>query len=286
MPDSVPQTIVHWLAQQGWQLRRCSRLQGGCVAEVQRLDVITAAGDSKSLVVKSGARTGAAEAAGLQVLARAGGLAVPEVIAMTDESLLMSYLPTVSRCDGFDELLGQGLARQHCCESERFGFDCTTYCGGTAQNNAWQDDGYQFFAEQRLLALGRRCREAGLLTSRDLQQLESLCHRLPDLLPGQAPMLLHGDLWYGNVMTDAAGRPALIDPAVYYGWAEAELAMTLMFGGFSTRVYEAYQAVKPLLPGWQKRADIYNLYHYLNHLLLFGDTYRRDVQRIVQYYAP
>ena len=113
-----------------------------------------------------------------------------------------------------------------------------------------------------------------------------LLDRLPDLLPEpKAPSLLHGDLWSGNFITGTDGRAWLIDPAVYVGHAEADLAMTELFGGFSDRFYAAYREVSPLDPGYRERRDLYNLYHLLNHLNLFGAGYLSSVMEIVRRYG-
>jgi fructosamine-3-kinase len=101
----------------------------------------------------------------------------------------------------------------------------------------------------------------------------ALAGKLPDLVPAQPASLLHGDLWSGNAIADQHGQPAIIDPAAYYGWAEADLAMTALFGGFSGEFYQAYTEVRPLAPGWRERFSLYNLYHLLNHLNLFGRGY-------------
>lgn len=105
------------------------------------------------------------------------------------------------------------------------------------------------------------------------------------MIPQQSPVLLHGDLWSGNVHTDSDGKPVLIDPAVYYGWAEADLAMTALFGGFSSYFYAAYQEVRPLDSGWERRLELYNLWHLLNHLHLFGESYLSDVKQVIKKYA-
>ncbi|MBN1665608.1 MAG: fructosamine kinase family protein, partial [Anaerolineales bacterium] len=154
----------------------------------------------------------------------------------------------------------------------------------TPQPNPWQADGYRFFAEQRLLYQARLARRRNLIEAADLAQVEGLAARLPDLVPEQPAALLHGDLWTGNAASDSAGRPALIDPAAYYGWAEAELAMTTLFGSFPAEFYAAYEEARPLAPGYRGRFDLYNLYHLLNHVNLFGRGYLGQVQAILRRY--
>jgi fructosamine-3-kinase len=116
--------------------------------------------------------------------------------------------------------------------------------------------------------------------------LELLLDRLGDWLPTHPPAsLLHGDLWGGNWLTTALGEPALIDPAVYYGHREADLAFTELFGGFPAAFYVAYRASWPLDSGYEERKDLYNLYHLLNHLNLFGESYGGSVDSILQRYV-
>jgi fructosamine-3-kinase len=112
--------------------------------------------------------------------------------------------------------------------------------------------------------------------------MERLIEMLPQLIIEPAgPSLLHGDLWSGNLMTGFSGEPVLIDPAVYHGHREADLAMTELFGGFDRRFYAAYAEAFPLDPGYEERRDIYNLYHLLNHLNLFGRSYEAQVSAIL-----
>lgn len=116
---------------------------------------------------------------------------------------------------------------------------------------------------------------------------DRLMDRLEEWLiePDEPACLLHGDLWGGNYMVDAAGEPVLIDPAAYYGRREADLAMTMIFGGFDGRFYRAYEEVWPLPEGSQDRLEIYKLYHYLNHLNLFGGGYYSSCMAILRRYG-
>ena len=118
-----------------------------------------------------------------------------------------------------------------------------------------------------------------------IKGIESICRRIADLLPEpENPSLLHGDLWSGNFMVDQKGNAVLIDPAVYYGHREADLAMTELFGGFNKSFYDKYIDVYPLQKGYGQRKDLYNLYHMLNHLNLFGSSYAGSVRSIISTY--
>jgi len=146
-------------------------------------------------------------------------------------------------------------------------------------------DGFAFFAEARLLHQGKLARDAGLLDSGAIRKLEWLAARLDRWIPEQPASLIHGDLWGGNAHCGPEGEPVLIDPAAHYGWAEAELAMTTLFGRFPEAFYRSYLASSQLSPEWESRIPLYNLYHLLNHLNLFGGGYRQSVQAVLDRYA-
>lgn len=293
MPDLIPPALTRWLAQEKLQLLTSEPLSGGCVARVLLLTLRGPSGADIKLVLKqmdgAGEELFEAEAEGLKALhlqnMGSSCLRVPQVHFVSGDCLLLEYLPAAVAARDYDQQLGRGLALQHQQQVGYFGFSRDTFCGGTRQPNDPDNDGYRFFAQQRLLVLVERCVSTGRLSPNEQRQIERLALRLPEFIPQQPAVLLHGDLWSGNVLTGPAGEPVLIDPAVWYGWAEAELAMTLMFGGFSHGFYAAYAEAGMIDPDWRQRADLYNLYHYLNHLLLFGGAYHSDVKRIVQYYS-
>lgn len=215
----------------------------------------------------------AAEAHGLRLLAAAGALRVPAVLAAgEDPAFVLSEWLDGARPD--QAALGAGLAALHRQSAPAFGLDRANYIGGTPQPNAWTPGWPAFFREQRLLPQVARAAAAGLLPAPRRRALERLIARLDDLLdaPGP-PALIHGDLWGGNVVAAPGGVPALIDPAVSYSHREAELAFTELFGGFARPFYAAYGAAWPLDPGYADRRDLHNLYHLLNHLNLFGEAY-------------
>ncbi len=218
-----------------------------------------------------------AEARGLAELAAADAVRVPEVYAVgTDERgayLEMERLALVTPDADCEAHFGAQLAALHRVTAGKHGWHRDNFIGATPQQNAQSADWLVFYREQRLrrqLELAAQNGYAG-----ELQSLgAALIDRLPALLESYAPVpsLLHGDLWGGNwSMVD--GHPVVFDPAVYYGDRETDLAMTRLFGGFGRAFYRAYDETWPLAPGWQRRLPLYQLYHVLNHLNLFGDGY-------------
>lgn len=264
---------------------------GGCINEARRLVV-----DGERFFVKwndhPNPRQFEAEAKGLRALAAAdSGLVIPEPVVWSDDLeaggyLVLEYLETGARGPDFDEELGHGLAALHRSSTdEGFGFALDGYCGATPQPNGWMEEWPPFYAERRLGHLTRLARERGLDT-RTVDALERLVARLDEWIhDDEAPALIHGDLWSGNLMSTAEGRPALIDPAAYYGHREAELGMMALFGGFRPRVWEAYQEARPLRPGWRQRLDLYQLYHVLNHFVLFGGGYAGQTASLARQYV-
>jgi fructosamine-3-kinase len=265
---------------------RRESLSGGCIGAVRRWQLA----DGATVVVKTidGAPGGmlAGEAAGLAAIAAvAGGPRVPAVLGDGADWIVLEDLGSGSPGANHDDQLGHALASMHLATTNGCGCAVPTWCGATAQDNTWNADPYDFFARQRLLPLARRAREQGRLDAGDVAAVEGVCERLPQVVPQQPIGLIHGDLWSGNVHTTASGQPALIDPAAHYGWPEADLAMSIMFGSQPQRVYDAYAEVRPLDPGWRDRCDLYNLYHYLNHTVLFGGGYAGSVRTIARRYG-
>lgn len=233
----------------------------------------------------------AAEAAGLEALRAAGtSLVVPRVIGYDDDAdrggiLVIEYLPPGRPAPDFDERVGRGLAELHAVGSEHgFGFDRDGYCGATPQPNPWTGNWPSFYAEQRLLHHARLARDRGL-DETTCGLVEEIAQRLTEWIDDTEPALIHGDLWSGNLHCTADGCPALIDPAAYFAHREAELGMMSLFGGFGSRVWETYQDAWPLRPGWRTRLGLYELYHLLNHYVLFGGGYASGVRETALRYA-
>ena len=214
-------------------------------------------------------------------------LLIPKVIWCREADewpglLLLEYLQPAATTFGFDERLGRGIARLHSKTASQFGFHHSNYCGTTIQDNAWTSNWPEFYAQRRIWNLVQQINDSRGLSSGELKVYERLVEKMPQLLSHPTiPSLIHGDLWSGNYMYTANG-PALIDPACYYADREMELGMMQLFGGFSPAVWKAYQEEYPLPEGWQKRIPLYQLYHILNHHLLFGGSYGQQALEIAK----
>jgi len=235
-------------------------------------------GDSWRAIVKQRGDVPAdffrAEARGLRALREVQALRVPEVFEVEDDRIVLEDLGAGPRAHDYWHRAGAGLARQHSVIGTRFGFEHDGFCGDSPQDNTPDDDGWHFFAERRLLSQMRRARDGELINARDVSAMESVCADLRECVPDMPAVLLHGDLWSGNLHVCGDGGPALIDAgAVHYGWAEAELAMLTLFDSPPSAFFDIYAEHAPLHRGWRERAPLYNLYHLLNHVNLFGAGY-------------
>ncbi len=229
------------------------------------------------------------EARGLQLLADAHAVRVPHVVALIAEppALVLEWIDQGRTQSEAAEELGRLLAQQHRSIGKSFGLDHDNYIGANPQFNEPTESWIDFFREQRLGMQAKLARERGYLTADRSRRLDWLMDHLDRWIDPKivVPSLLHGDLWGGNYLIDSHGQPVLIDPAVYYGDREAEIAFTELFGGFGSRFYAAYTKAWPLDRGYADRRDLYNLYHLLNHLNLFGEGYGGSVDVILLSYA-
>jgi len=228
----------------------------------------------------------AAEARGLAALAATQTLRVPHVFAVGAHGIVIEDLGR-GRPERADwERAGARLAHLHGFAADRFGFDSDGWCGDSPQDNTHGTDGHRFFAERRLLPQVRRAQASGLLSTEDRQRIDRICDRLAHLLPAAPAVLIHGDLWTANLHACANGELALIDAgAVHYGWAEADLAMLTLFGEPPSPFFAAYEMESGIAADWRERAPLYNLYHLLNHLNLFGASYLSEVHAILRRYG-
>ena len=237
-----------------------------------------------------------AEAEGLSAIAQTGTIRTPALYgrgtdARTGRSfLLMEYIAGAGQIPDFWEVFAAQLAALHRADTSAFvpggtyGFLRDNFIGAGEQENAPADSWIRFFAERRLEPQIRKA--SVYFDAGERRVFLRLLDRLEELLAEPShPSLLHGDLWVGNFVTGSDGRAWLIDPAVYVGHAEADIAMTELFGGFSPRFYAACRQEGDLDEGYADRRDLYNLYHLLNHLNLFGAGYYSAVMRTARHYA-
>ena len=231
-----------------------------------------------------------AERDGLAAIAKTGTIKTPEFLAVGTEGeeafLLLELIEEGQKTTGFFANFGKSLAELHKADTSEFvpggtyGFTGDNYIGSGHQKNTPTDSWVEFFTEYRLKVQLERA--ASYFDDDDKKNIEKLMKKLPKLLTEpKKPSLLHGDLWGGNFLAGRNGKVWLIDPAVYVGSAEVDIAMTELFGGFSQAFYEEYKKSGLITRGYEKRRDIYNLYHLLNHLNLFGSGYLASVRRIL-----
>lgn len=263
---------------------RVTPVSGGCINQAYRIEdalrcffVKLNQPDTLSMF--------AAEQAGLEEIRQTGTLPVPAPVCCGSNGahawLVMEYLPMGNGTKQDSALLGKGLAEMHDVAADRFGWVRHNTIGTTLQVNNFSTDWAGFWREHRLgyqLRLARANGYDGKLQSLGTQ----LGEQIGIFFTGRhiVPSLLHGDLWSGNYGFDLVGRPVVFDPAVYYGDREADIAMTELFGGFSEDFYAAYREVSPMDAGYAIRKYLYNLYHVLNHLNLFGGSYLDQAEKM------
>ena len=254
-------------------------VSGGCISEAWQVRTTE---ETVFVKLSTGLLPGmlSAEAQGLHELAKSGAIRVPEVIRLTEDFLVLEFIPTaINPPTDFWPKLGQQLANLHAYFRKIPGFHQDNFIGRSPQKNHCNGNWKEFFWQRRLLPQWEMAVQRGIPNT-----TKPLWHKLEILWP--APLegsstqasLLHGDLWSGNVLVSNSGEPVVIDPAVYYGDAEADLSLTYIFGGFPTPFYNAYHEIRPKSEGFARRQKVYQLYHLLNHFNLFGNSYMQSVE--------
>lgn len=217
-----------------------------------------------------------AEAEGLVALRTLGSVATPDVLLAGRDLLVLSELRPKSNTEAFWEQLAHSIAHLHMSTTHsRFGWHRDNWLGRRRQVNTWKDDGFEFFAQHRLLRWLDEPRVEAALDSEDRSALERLCVRLPELLPDKPACLTHGDLWAQNVLEASDGQPALIDPAVSYMWAEVDLAhlWTTTPPPEAQSFFGLYAELTALDRDWRERMPILQLRQHLAVIAQFDDDW-------------
>lgn len=257
---------------------------GGCVGEVYRVELA----GGRVLAAKADRRQYPAldiEGWMLGYLAAHSTLPVPRVVYSAPELLVMEHVPGDSHFSANAELhAAELLAALHGIRAERFGLERDTLIGSLPQPNTLDTAWIHFFREQRLLHFARAARTEGRITAKLLARIEALAARLEDWLDEPPhPSLLHGDVWSGNVLAEDHHIAGFIDPAIYFGHPEIEVAFITLFNTFGTSFFNRYHELRPIHPGFfETRRHLYNLYPLLVHTRLFGGSYAASVEQTVQ----
>lgn len=258
-------------------------LSGGCIGDVYHVTLE----DKRDVVVKvDNGRHAKLDIEGymLQYLADQSQLPVPEVLFNSPNLLIMSYIEGDSHFSGgAEQHAAELLADLHQQKGKAHGLEKATLIGGLHQPNDWTDSWITFFAEQRLLYMAREAVRESRMPKQLYTRIQAFSDRLGDFIQEPAhPALLHGDVWTTNVLAKNGKITGFIDPAVYYGHPEIELAFVTLFSTFGSSFFERYQALSPIAPGFfEERRDIYNLYPLLVHVRLFGGGYLASVERTI-----
>lgn len=284
----IPDILLRVFPQDNLVIRSVNRIMGGDINKAYQ--VLTNQGP---FFIKTNSIASPhffnGELNGLNLLANTHTLTVPKPFGCGSANgmqyIVMEWLDPGHPGKHFWERLGAGLAALHAHSNELFGAVGDQYIGTLPQSNRPAASWHQFYRDQRIMPLLHAALDQELCTKEDVASGERFCIRLTELLPSESPALLHGDLWKGNFLMKADGHPALIDPAVYYGHREMDIAMTALFGGFDPVFYQAYNAAYPLQPGWEQRLAVSQLYPLLVHLLMFGSSYYGRINFILREYG-
>lgn len=262
------------------------RVGGGDINQAWRVRLA----DGRLAFVKTRADAGEGEyereARALSWLAQPGALQVPQVLDLCPDYLALEWVEHGSLSAAGADELGRGLARLHAAGAPAFGDPGLDGAGGPSVLGSLQlpndpaPDWPTFYAQRRLLPALAAAQRRGGISASGAAAVEAVCERIAELCgPAEPPARLHGDLWSGNVLADAHGRPWLIDPTAYGGHREIDLAMLRLFGAPSPRIFDAYEEVSPLAQGWQDRVPLYQLLPLLVHAALFGGVYGAAAHR-------
>lgn len=285
MDDALRSAIE---ADLGARVTRAVRVHGGDVALAYAVEL----DDDRRVFAKThpssppGVFT--TEARGLSWLRAADAVAVPDVLAVSDDPpnhLVLEWIDEGHARASTERDLGLGLARMHRAGARAFGREDRRSTGSRGLPNEPCATWPEFYAASRLLPLARLARESGALAPSTIADLERLASRLAAFDTGEPPARLHGDLWAGNRLVDTEGRSWLIDPAAHGGHREFDLAMMRLFGGFARECFAAYAEAFPLEPGWEDRVALHQIAPLVVHAIKFGGGYVGSATAVIAQYT-
>ncbi|PIQ96212.1 MAG: fructosamine kinase family protein [Nitrospinae bacterium CG11_big_fil_rev_8_21_14_0_20_56_8] len=291
MNETLP-GVLRSLFGESITIRRGQSVGGGCINETQTLHL----SNGEKVFLKYNGHPPpsffSTEMAGLNLLRRAeGGPRIPRPLALepgaSPHFLILEFIEEAAPGKGYYSGFALALAALHRVTQDRYGLDQDNFIGKTVQINAPEHDPIVFFRDRRLRVQQALSRKAGLLPAPLDAKLDRLCDKLGSLLDtsGEKPALVHGDLWSGNHFASPDNRACIFDPAAHFGLRETDLAMSQLFGSLPAEFYRAYHEAFPLNPGYEGRRPLYNLYHLLNHLNLFGRGYLASVEGVVRQFV-
>ncbi len=269
-------------------ITRVSSVHGGDISKSYRIDTSNDSFFLKCNRSKPTKNIFQAEVCGLQLIRKTNTIKTPKVLAcdtfQNESFLLMEFIRSKSPSSEDFKNLGQQLANLHKCTADYFGLDQDNLIGSLHQSNHTEASWVDFYVNERLLPQLKIAKEKNLLSKTECPEIQDLKRHLEYFFTDIKPSLLHGDLWHGNYLISNEGTPYLIDPAVYYGHHEVDIAMTKLFGGFGESFYQAHNTVFKQDKNTSARIEIYQLYYLLVHLNLFGSSYYDAVSSILQKY--
>lgn len=283
-----PDLKVHLSGILNENIERVSAVHGGDISTAYKIETATNAYFLKTNPASTALHMFQIETNGLQLIANTNTIKTPRVLVCDvykgHAFLLMEFIESKSPSAKDFKHLGQQLAQLHQCASENFGLDTDNFIGSLAQSNVQHSHWVDFYIHERLQPQFKLAHRQSLLASSEIPSVEKMNSSLSPLFKNVKPSLLHGDLWSGNYLISKDGTPYLIDPAVYFGHNEVDIAMSKLFGGFGGSFYQSYAEIIPFSNETSARIEIYQLYYLLVHLNLFGRSYYGSVISILKTY--
>jgi protein-ribulosamine 3-kinase len=281
------ESILNEALGKSFKIKEVQGLSGGCINNSVKIEC-----EHERFFIKwNNASFGPmfeSEARGLKLLKGTGEIDIPEVFAhgsnFNCSYLILEYIESGLPGENYWNDFGLKLSKMHRHTKLWYGLEFNNYIGTLPQKNEKKDRWESFFMERRLEPQVKIAFESGKIDQKIVSDFYSLYKKIPGILIEEHPALLHGDLWSGNVMTSSNGNTCLVDPAVYYGNREIEIAFTLLFGGFKKEFYQSYFENFPVEKGFEQRSEIYNLYPLLVHLNLFGGGYLHQIIQVLKNY--